>query len=316
MKKTLLTVWTAVLLVLAMAGCSSPAKTTSAGPAQNQPTVASQSVATTPAQEQLSPKTSGSSALQLPPERGTAHGQSPQAKTTPPAPGQNPSQEQYTAAPAPLTITTKQVQQSNEAIQVDLSVPVLDGLQDSKLQQQLNNVFQQEATQFETDIETQANEDVKEAAASGYPFQQYNATTVYKVAYNQNGLLSITIDYYQFTGGAHGNTERKPYNYDLKTGQELSLQDLFKTGVNYTEILNREIAAQIRANQNGGYFTQPDLAFKTIDGNQPFYLTDDGLVIYFGQYEIAPYYVGIPEFNIPFSLLKNSIKPRFTSKTS
>ena len=62
------------------------------------------------------------------------------------------------------------------------------------------------------------------------------------------------------------------------------------------------------------HFTQPELGFKTIDDNQPFYLTDGGLVVYFGQYEIAPYYVGIPEFKIPFSRLKDSIEPRFTGQ--
>jgi predicted small secreted protein len=282
MKKTSLTFWMVVLLGLAVAGCSSPAKTTTAGPGQSQPTVATQSVTVTPDQEQ------------------------PPAKA--------PAQSTAVPAPAPLTITTKQVQQNSETIQVDLSIPVIDGLQDSKLQQQLNNRFEQDASTFETDIETQAGEDIKEAAKSGYPFRQYNATTAYKVAYNQNGLLSITVDYYQFTGGAHGATERRPYNYDLETGKELSLQDLFKAGVNYKEILNREIAAQIKANPEGGYLTQPEMGFETIDDNQPFYLTDGGLVVYFAQYEIAPYVAGIPEFKIPFSLLKDSVEPRFTGQ--
>ena len=316
MKKTSLTFWMVVLLGLAVAGCSSPAKTTTAGPGQSQPTVATQSVTVTPDQEQPPAKAPAQSAVRVPPKTGTAQGWPAQVQTAPPAPGQNSSQEQSTAvpAPAPLTITTKQVQQNSETIQVDLSIPVIDGLQDSKLQQQLNNRFEQDASTFETDIETQAGEDIKEAAKSGYPFRQYNATTAYKVAYNQNGLLSITVDYYQFTGGAHGATERRPYNYDLEMGKELSLQDLFKAGVNYKEILNREIAAQIKANPEGGYLTQPEMGFETIDDNQPFYLTDGGLVVYFAQYEIAPYVAGIPEFKIPFSLLKDSVEPRFTGQ--
>jgi uncharacterized protein YceK len=316
MKKTSLTLWMMVLLGLALAGCSSPAKTTAAGPGQSQPTVATQSVTNAPAQKPPSVKAPASSAIQVTSQANTAQGRPTQGQIAPPAPGPNPAQEQSTVAssPAPVTITTNQVQQNNETIQVDLSIPVIDGLQDSLLQQQLNNRFEQDASKFETDIATQAGEDIKEAAASGYPFRQYNATTAYKVAYNQNGLLSVTVDYYQFTGGAHGGTERRPYNYNLETGKELSLQDLFKAGVNYKEILNQEIAAQIKANPEGGYFTQPELEFKTIDDNQPFYLTDGGLVVYFAQYEIAPYYVGIPEFKIPFSLFKDGVEPRFTGQ--
>jgi hypothetical protein len=314
MKKTSLALWMMVLLGLAAAGCSSSAKTTAAGPGPSQPTVAAQNMANAPEQKPPSAKASARSAVQMATKANTAQGRPVQGQIAFLAPRQNPAQGQPTIAssPAPLTITTKQVQQNNAAIQVDLSIPVVDGLQDSQLQQQLNNRFEQDASQFETDIETQAGDDIKQAAVSGYPFRQYNATTAYKVAYNQNGLLSVTVDYYQFTGGAHGGTERKPYNYNLETGKELTLQDLFKAGVNYKQILNQEIADQIKANPEGGYFAQPDLEFKTIDDSQPFYLTDGGLVIYFAQYEIAPYYVGIPEFKISFSLFRDGVEPRFT----
>ena len=304
MKKASLTLWLVVLLGLAMGGCSSPANTTSAGPGQAQPTVATQGVTNTPEQEQ-------------PPVKAPTRPSASQEQGSP-AQGRAaiPGQEQSAATPPPVTVTTKQVQQNSETIQVDLSIPVIDGLQDSKLQQQLNNRFEQDALNFENDTATQAGEDVKQDAQSGYPFRQYNATTAYKTAYNQNGLLSITVDYYQFTGGAHGTTDRIPYNYDLATGQELSLQDLFKTGVTYVETINREIAAQIGAHPEGDYFTQPDMEFKTIDDSQPFYLTDGGLVVYFGQAEIAPYVAGIPEFEIPFSLFKDGVKPRFTTQSS
>jgi len=35
-----------------------------------------------------------------------------------------------------------------------------------------------------------------------------------------------------------------------------------------------------------------------------YYLSNDGLVIYYQQYEIAPYATGIVEFTIPFSVLE------------
>lgn len=122
------------------------------------------------------------------------------------------------------------------------------------------------------------------------------------------------MDYYQFTGGAHGGTERRHYNYDLATGQEVALKDLFNQGVDYKKIINQEIGAQIKANPEGGYFAQPELGFKTIADDQPFYLADGGLVVYFAQYEIAPYAAGIPEFKIPFSLFKSGIRARFLTK--
>ena len=95
---------------------------------------------------------------------------------------------------------------------------------------------------------------------------------------------------YEFTGGAHGMTYLDDYNYNLLTGDRLILKDMFKSGVNYDEIINNFIASEINNN--------PEI--KGISENQPFYIDEDGIVIYFGLYEIAPYYVGIPKFKLKF----------------
>jgi len=38
-----------------------------------------------------------------------------------------------------------------------------------------------------------------------------------------------------------------------------------------------------------------------------FKINNDGLIIYFGEYEIAPYAAGMPSFNIPFSEIMDLI---------
>ena len=52
-------------------------------------------------------------------------------------------------------------------------------------------------------------------------------------AYNKNNILSIPLTMYEFTGGAHGLTNIKSFNYDLATGKELKLEDLFKFSDKY-----------------------------------------------------------------------------------
>ena len=42
-----------------------------------------------------------------------------------------------------------------------------------------------------------------------------------------------------------------------------------------------------------------------------FYFNDNGIVIYFQSYEIAPYASGSPEFNISYSFLRNYLKKDF-----
>jgi len=48
--------------------------------------------------------------------------------------------------------------------------------------------------------------------------------------------------------------------------------------------------------------------FNRISDNEDFYLTDNALVICFQLYEYTPYYVGIPEFVIPYSRIRNLIR--------
>jgi hypothetical protein len=46
-------------------------------------------------------------------------------------------------------------------------------------------------------------------------------------------------------------------------------------------------------------------SYKGIKVDQPFYVKEDELYIYFNPYEIAPYVAGFPTFKIPFSEIIN-----------
>lgn len=213
----------------------------------------------------------------------------------------------YGCGSKPVTVTTKSVQQNTDLINIDLKIPVVSGIKDQKIQNAINGQFEKDALDFREEIESLSVLGEQEAKNAGFPFRKFDATTAFKVAYNKNGLLSIPVEYYQFTGGAHGATEKRPYNYDLKTGRVITLGDIFKKGYNYKEAINKEVKRQIKE-KNDLYFSQPGMEFQTIKENQPFYLVDDGLTVYFAQYEIAPYAAGIPEFKLPFTLFDNNVK--------
>jgi hypothetical protein len=44
-----------------------------------------------------------------------------------------------------------------------------------------------------------------------------------------------------------------------------------------------------------------------ITDEQPFYIGDGQIVVYFAQYEIAPYAAGMSEFAIPVSVMPGTI---------
>jgi len=52
---------------------------------------------------------------------------------------------------------------------------------------------------------------------------------------------------------------------------------------------------------NNIYFDDYEKNVANYFNPKSFYLVPDGIVIYFQQYEIAPYASGIPQFTIPYS---------------
>ncbi len=57
---------------------------------------------------------------------------------------------------------------------------------------------------------------------------------------------------------------------------------------------------QIAKDPSGYFDNYPPLVAGTFNKNS-FYCTDEGIVVYFQQYDIAPYSSGIPEFPLPYS---------------
>ena len=134
------------------------------------------------------------------------------------------------------------------------------------------------------------------------PYQLYAR---YKVT-NNSDIISFYIDYYQFSGGAHGITNRIASNIEKSSGNEMQLKDIFKDNYNYKDIINKEISRQISKDPDR-YFTGKD-GFNGIGDNQNFYIKNNKVVIYFGLYEIAPYAAGISEFIISNNLFEGNLK--------
>jgi hypothetical protein len=144
------------------------------------------------------------------------------------------------------------------------------------------------------------------------PFNGYGAALNYVVTYNQNCYLSTYSDNYQFTGGAHGITIRKSDTFNLNTGNTVRLNSFFDN-LNARKVVLNEIVKQadlIMQNNPGIYFDNyKELIVKNFNANS-FYLTPSDIVIYYQQYDIAPYVTGIVEFTIPYALIPNPPKCR------
>ncbi|MGI5879051.1 MAG: DUF3298 and DUF4163 domain-containing protein [Syntrophomonadaceae bacterium] len=207
----------------------------------------------------------------------------------------------------PVTISTEETKDSKDNLELTLKLPSLKDLKDQTLQQSLNYRFRAPFKQRQPEMLAEREEMKKEAAQNNFELHPYALASDYKVTYNNHGLLSLYIDQYEYTGGAHGITYRTPYNTDLKTGSDIKLADVFKPGSNYKDAINKAIKAEIAKNPEN-YF-EPEMGFQGIKEDQSFTLQPGGITIYFQLYDIAPYAFGIPEFKIPFKQLGDMVNP-------
>lgn len=171
----------------------------------------------------------------------------------------------------------------------------------------INSCLIAQAEQFaryaEKELYCQAVKDYHNAQKEGYPFHAYTAQLQHQAAYNCHCHLSMYRDEYIFTGGAHGNTIRRSNTWDLRTGAMCSLAH-FMCCKNYRKFVLEEILCQADAieQQNPGVYFE-DYRKKIVQcfDECNFYLTDEGIAIYYQQYDIAPYAAGIQTFIIPYS---------------
>lgn len=123
-----------------------------------------------------------------------------------------------------------------------------------------------------------------------------------------NHLLSLCIDVDMFTGGAHGNHMLTAYTMNTKTGTVYKkLSDLFQKDSGYNHILTTKILAKIKENPDM-YFPNAADTIREMDGSYNFFLDGNEIVIYFNEYDIAPYAAGRIYFRFPVEEWKDYLK--------
>jgi hypothetical protein len=128
----------------------------------------------------------------------------------------------------------------------------------------------------------------------------------FSVEFFKKELLVLELNGYDFPfGAAHGMPTKVFPHINLVNGSFYELKNLFKQNSDYVKILSDIIGNQIKTDPQYEYVF-PD-TYKGIAPNQPFYLDENNLYIYFTPYEIAPYAAGFPTFKIAFKDIMNII---------
>lgn len=183
-----------------------------------------------------------------------------------------------------------------------------------KSTQNINRYYQNRADLFESYCRTvlyrMALESAEEAIKHDFPVMKFEANESFEVTYNENCALSLYTDRYLFTGGAHGVTERSADTWDLSGGgNQLKLEELFPPNYPVRKHIVQGVIGQInrQPERDTIYFEDYMQNVPETFRSENFYLTRPGLVIFFQQYDIAPYASGILTFLFPYQ--KNGPMP-------
>lgn len=159
--------------------------------------------------------------------------------------------------------------------------------------------------QFEADVEATNGEGLMDLEVD------------YSIVTDNDRLFSVRFDNVVIMAGA--NQSVKIYHMDKQTGEMIDLAGIFKDGVNFvapiSENIKEQMAAQMKADENVYYWLEDEMEewnFQEIKEDVDFYVNAGGnLVIVFDEYEVAPGYMGIVEFEIPAEIVQDLVQEGF-----
>lgn len=130
------------------------------------------------------------------------------------------------------------------------------------------------------------------------------------IAYNQNDIISYTVNFENYTGGAHGAHSFTNHVINLKTGNPIAEEDIFVDGYqeDLAQILIDRIAKQnslddVKELENIGFFSIDE-----IFPNGNFLIDDNGITYTYNEYEIAAYVVGATNVHLPYEEIQHLLK--------
>lgn len=142
---------------------------------------------------------------------------------------------------------------------------------------------------------------------SEYPFSPYVESMDFQTQRADSNVISFTITYYSFAGGAHGNYGSVGVNYNAKTGEVISFADLsedpdafHEDTLAYNQNLAKTPSYQERMFSDDILEMDGSTLESVLYAENAWYLSASGLVFISDPYALGPYASGTINFTIPY----------------
>ena len=139
------------------------------------------------------------------------------------------------------------------------------------------------------------------------PYDLIGATV--QVGYKE--CITYIVAHEEYNGGAHPNTYIYITNFDPNSGDEITLNDIFKEG--YEEPLTAMLTSQLMKETQASTIEElRDKGFLFFDTemfvSNNFIPEDEGITFLYNRYEIAPYAYGEISLTLDYTTLKDIMK--------
>ncbi|MGE4346877.1 MAG: DUF3298 domain-containing protein [Flavobacteriaceae bacterium] len=133
-----------------------------------------------------------------------------------------------------------------------------------------------------------------------------------EISFQNEKIINLKTEYYLYTGGAHGNSGVHSFFFDLKTGKNLSIEDVFANLNEFNFFAEKKFRE--------AYHIKPEASINTTGfmfEDDVFHLpqtvlfTKKGVLLIYNSYEIASYADGTQELLIPFEEVKSFLNAKF-----
>jgi hypothetical protein len=120
-----------------------------------------------------------------------------------------------------------------------------------------------------------------------------------EVTYQSPEITCIAINSYLNTGGAHGNMNISFLNFNSQTGEIIQNDDFIENNNAFLKLAKKYFDIELQQSSR-------EVGFDDYFFGEGFHLpenigfSDEGVILLYNIYEIAPYSEGITEFTIPF----------------
>ncbi len=134
----------------------------------------------------------------------------------------------------------------------------------------------------------------------------YTLYITYK-SYKYNTFTTYVFSISEFTGGAHPNNYMKSIRFNNK-GEIITIKNLIEQNSNIlntlSKISRKLLFEKLSSNDNDVNLQMILDGTKHVKENfENFIFSDEGLIILFDYYQVAPYYLGVQKVLIPYKNL-------------